>query len=49
MAGIDPDAQQDWRRYALHMLIFNVALMILTYIVLRVQYYLPGNPQGWPG
>ena len=49
MAGIDPDAQQDWRRYALHMLIFNVALMILTYIVLRVQYYLPGNPQGLAG
>lgn len=49
MAGIDPDAQQGWRRYALHMLIFNVALMILTYIVLRVQYYLPGNPQGLAG
>lgn len=49
MAGIDPDAQQGWRRYALHMLIFNVALMVLTYIVLRVQYYLPGNPQGLAG
>ena len=49
LAGIDPNAQQGWRRYALHMLIFNVALMILTYIVLRVQYYLPGNPQGLAG
>ncbi|MDZ7282840.1 potassium-transporting ATPase subunit KdpA [Sphingomonas sanguinis] len=49
MAGIDPNAQQGWRRYALHMLIFNVALMVLTYIVLRVQYYLPGNPQGLAG
>ncbi|KTT68758.1 potassium-transporting ATPase subunit KdpA [Sphingomonas sanguinis] len=49
LSGIDPEAQQGWRRYALHMLIFNVALMILTYIVLRVQYYLPGNPQGLAG
>ncbi|WP_336867673.1 potassium-transporting ATPase subunit KdpA [Sphingomonas sanguinis] len=49
LSGIDPEAQQGWRRYALHMLIFNVALMVLTYIVLRVQYYLPGNPQGLAG
>jgi K+-transporting ATPase ATPase A chain len=49
LSGIDPNAQQGWRRYALHMLIFNVALMVLTYIVLRVQYYLPGNPQGLAG
>ncbi|WP_230482295.1 potassium-transporting ATPase subunit KdpA [Sphingomonas sp. Leaf21] len=49
LSGIDPDAQQGWRRYALHMLIFNVALMVLTYVVLRAQYYLPGNPQGLAG
>ncbi|MBZ6381057.1 potassium-transporting ATPase subunit KdpA [Sphingomonas sanguinis] len=49
LSGIDPEAEQGWRRYALHMLIFNVALMVLTYIVLRVQYYLPGNPQGLAG
>lgn len=49
LSGVDPDAQQGWRCYALHMLIFNVALMVLTYVVLRVQYYLPGNPQGLAG
>ena len=49
LSGIDPEVQQGWRRYALHMLIFNVALMVLTYVVLRVQYYLPGNPQGLAG
>jgi len=49
LAGIDPNAQQGWRRYALHMLIFNVALMVLTYAVLRLQFYLPGNPQGLAG
>jgi potassium-transporting ATPase potassium-binding subunit len=46
LAGIDPDEQQGWRRYALHMLLFNVALMGLTYAVLRLQGVLPGNPQG---
>ncbi|MDQ1159255.1 K+-transporting ATPase ATPase A chain [Sphingomonas sp. SORGH_AS 950] len=49
LSGIDPEAQQGWRRYALHMLIFNVALMVFTYAVLRLQFYLPGNPQGLAG
>lgn len=49
LAGIDPSVQQGWRRYALHMLIFNVAAMIFTYAVLRLQFYLPGNPQGLAG
>ncbi|WP_312490102.1 potassium-transporting ATPase subunit KdpA, partial [Sphingomonas sp.] len=49
LAGIDPNVQQGWRRYALHMLIFNVALMVFTYAVLRLQDVLPGNPQGLAG
>jgi K+-transporting ATPase ATPase A chain len=48
LAGIDPAAEQGWRRYALHMLLFNVALMLFTYAVLRLQGVLPGNPQGLP-
>ncbi len=49
LAGIDPDAEQGWRRYALHMLLFNVVLMAFTYAVLRLQGVLPGNPQGLAG
>lgn len=49
LAGIDPDDEQNWRRYALHMLIFNATLMIFTYAVLRLQGVLPGNPQGLQG
>ena len=49
LAGIDPDSEQGWRRYALHMLLFNVALMAFTYAVLRLQGMLPGNPQGLAG
>ncbi|PXA91988.1 potassium-transporting ATPase subunit KdpA [Nostoc sp. 3335mG] len=49
LAGIDPAAEQGWRRYAVHMLIFNVVLLFFTYAVLRLQGVLPGNPQGLPG
>ncbi|MBW6528133.1 potassium-transporting ATPase subunit KdpA [Sphingomonas sp. RHCKR7] len=49
LAGVDPDAEQGWRRYALHMLLFNVALLVFTYAVLRLQGVLPGNPQGLAG
>ncbi len=49
LAGIDPNQEQGWRRYALHMLLFNAMLMALTYAVLRLQGVLPGNPPGLPG
>lgn len=48
-AGIDPTAEQGWRRYALHMLLFNAALLLFTYAVLRLQGVLPWNPQGLAG
>src|SRR3546814_3861543 len=37
LAGIDPTEEQSWRRYAVHMLLFNLALLLLTYAVLRLQ------------
>lgn len=49
LAGVDPAAEQGWRRYALHMLLFNTALLFFTYAVLRLQGVLPGNPQGLAG
>ena len=49
LAGIDPHAEQGWRRYAVHLLAFNVVLMGFTYAVLRLQGVLPGNPQGLTG
>jgi K+-transporting ATPase ATPase A chain len=48
-AGIDPNAEQGWRRYAVHMLVFNLALLLLTYAVLRLQGVLPMNPRGLAG
>lgn len=46
LAGIDPSAEQGWRRYALHLLLFNLALLLFTYAVLRLQDVLPLNPRG---
>jgi potassium-transporting ATPase potassium-binding subunit len=46
ISGIDPAEEQGWRRYAVHMLIFNVALLLLTYGLLRAQALLPLNPLG---
>lgn len=49
LAGIDPAAEQSWRRYAVHMLLFQIATLALTYAVLRLQGMLPLNPRGLAG
>ena len=49
LAGIDPTEEQGWRRYAVHMLLFNFVLMIFTYAVLRLQGLLPLNGLGYAG
>jgi len=45
MCGVDPDDDQHWTRYAAALLLFSVASMLLTYLVLRLQRVLPLNPQ----
>lgn len=49
LSGIDPDEDQPWHRYAVHMLVFNAALLLLTYAVLRLQGVLPLNGLGYAG
>jgi potassium-transporting ATPase potassium-binding subunit len=49
LGGIDPAREQSWRAYGIHMLLFNLALLILTYAVLRLQGVLPWNPRGLAG
>lgn len=49
LAGIDPNEEQSWRRYAVHMLLFNFVLMVFTYAVLRLQGVLPLNGLGYSG
>ena len=48
LAGIDPAEDQSWRRYALHLILFNLALLLFTYAVLRLQAVLPWNDRALP-
>jgi len=49
LAGIDPGREQDWKGYAVSVLIFSLVTMLLSYLILRLQYFLPLNPQGFGG
>jgi len=49
LSGIDPDADQSWRRYAVHMLVFQLVTVLFTYFILRAQSWLPLNQRGMPG
>ncbi|WP_242182978.1 potassium-transporting ATPase subunit KdpA [Sphingomonas sp. CARO-RG-8B-R24-01] len=49
LAGIDPTVEQGWRRYAVHMLLFQLVTVLLTYAVLRFQAFLPLDQRGFAG
>ncbi|AOR79279.1 potassium-transporting ATPase subunit KdpA [Novosphingobium resinovorum] len=49
LSGVNPDEDQPWHRYAVHMLVFNAVLLLLTYAVLRLQGVLPLNGLGYAG
>src|SRR6185437_5991401 len=46
-AGVDPEAEQHWTRYAAAMLLFNLAGFVLLYALQRLQVALPLDPQGF--
>ncbi|KQV48361.1 ATPase [Pelomonas sp. Root1217] len=47
LAGVDPDAEQSWLRYALGLLLFNALGVVAVYALQRLQHLLPLNPQGF--
>jgi K+-transporting ATPase ATPase A chain len=49
LSGIDPKAEQSWKEYALAMLVFNLAGIVLVYAIQRLQAWLPFNPQDMAG
>ncbi|MEE1658300.1 potassium-transporting ATPase subunit KdpA [Microvirga sp. CF3062] len=49
LAGVEPAREQGWRAYALAMLLFNAAGFVLLYVTLRLQGFMPFNPQGFGG
>lgn len=46
LAGVDPHVDQHWTGYTAALLLFSAVSMMLTYVVLRAQGYLPFNPGG---
>ncbi len=47
--GIDPKKEHNWKQYALAMLLFSLVGCLFTYAILRLQYFLPLNPQKLAG
>ena len=45
LAGIHPDDEMDWKRYAIALLIFNLLGIVFLYGLLLWQYGLPLNPE----
>jgi len=46
LSGIDPTEDMSWKRYAVAMLVFNVAGLLVVYLLQRTQQWLPLNPAG---
>src|SRR5512141_1575090 len=42
---VDPRSEQDWKRYAVSLLVFSLVGLLFTYAILRLQHLLPLNPQ----
>ena len=49
VAGVDAEAEQEWPEYALSTVLFGGVCLFGLYALLRLQGWLPLNPQGFPG
>ncbi|MEV8469984.1 potassium-transporting ATPase subunit KdpA [Ralstonia sp. UNC404CL21Col] len=47
VAGVNPQAEMGWKRYALAVIVVNVLGALAVYALQRVQQWLPLNPQGF--
>jgi K+-transporting ATPase ATPase A chain len=45
--GVRPEQEQNWRQYTWAMLLFSLVSCVFTYAILRLQNFLPLNPQGF--
>jgi K+-transporting ATPase ATPase A chain len=45
---VDPTKEQGWKQYTFAMLIFSLVSLLFTYAILRLQNFLPLNPQNFP-
>ncbi len=49
LCGVDPARGMGWLGYAAALLMLNALHFLLLYAILRLQYYLPFNPQEFSG
>ncbi|MFC6445709.1 potassium-transporting ATPase subunit KdpA [Shinella zoogloeoides] len=49
LSGVSPGKEQGWLAYTVSMLVFSLAGFAALYAILRLQAYLPLNPQGFAG
>jgi K+-transporting ATPase ATPase A chain len=49
LCHIKEDEEQHWTAYTAAMLMFSLVGLLILYGLQRLQYYLPLNPQGFPG
>lgn len=47
LMGVNPSEEQNWKQYTFAMLFFSLVSCLFTYAILRLQKYLPLNPQGF--
>src|SRR5665648_392739 len=45
LCGVNSEREQNWKEYALALLLFSLAGVLVTYSLLRLQHFLPFNPQ----
>ncbi len=49
LTGVDENHEMHWTEYAIAMLFFSAVSMLVLYAMLRLQAYLPFNPQKFAG
>jgi potassium-transporting ATPase potassium-binding subunit len=49
LTGVNEEREMRWTEYAVAMLLFSVVSMVVLYLMQRLQYYLPFNPQKLAG
>jgi K+-transporting ATPase ATPase A chain len=49
ICGVRADEEMSWKKYAGAMLLFSFVSLLLTYVIERLQHFLPFNPQHLPG
>lgn len=45
LCGVNPNNEQNWKEYAVSLILFSAVGIFITYAILRLQHLLPLNPQ----